>query len=90
MLSIDEEALVAALQNGRFFGAGLDVFETEPPSPGNPLLELPNVVLSDHAGWYSEESVAELQRKAAEEVARILSGQPPLNWTNRWTDTEAA
>ncbi|MBQ0820358.1 C-terminal binding protein [Microvirga sp. HBU67558] len=87
---IDEQALVAALQNGRVFGAGLDVLETEPPSTSNPLLKLPNVVLSDHAGWYSEESVAELQRKAAEEVARILSGQPPLNWTNRWSDTEAA
>ena len=88
---IDEEALAAALREGRRgFGAGLDVFETEPPAVGHPLLRLPNVVLSDHAGWYSEESVAELQRKAAEEVARILSGQPPLNWTNRWTGADAA
>jgi D-3-phosphoglycerate dehydrogenase / 2-oxoglutarate reductase len=86
---IDEEALATALQEGRFFGAGLDVFEAEPPVAGNPLLRLPNVVLSDHAGWYSEESVAELQRKAAEEVARILSGQPPMNWTNRWAEADS-
>jgi D-3-phosphoglycerate dehydrogenase len=87
---VDERALTSALQEGRLFGAGLDVFETEPPAPGNALLSLPNVVVSDHAGWYSEESVADLQRKAAEETVRILSGLPPLNWTNRWTETEAA
>jgi D-3-phosphoglycerate dehydrogenase len=82
---IDEGALAAALRENRLFGAGLDVFETEPPERSNPLFELPNVVLSDHAGWYSEESIAELQRKAAEKVARILSGRPPLNWMNRWS-----
>ena len=74
------------MREGRLFGAGLDVFETEPPDHGNPLFGLTNAVLSDHTGWYSEESVAELQRKAAEEVVRIISGKPPLNWINRWTE----
>lgn len=81
---IDQDAIVAALREGRIFGAGLDVFEIEPPHRDNPLFALPNVVLSDHTGWYSEESVAELQRKTAEEAARILRGEPPLNWVNRW------
>jgi D-3-phosphoglycerate dehydrogenase len=81
---IDEAALIVTLKEGRIFGAGLDVFETEPPRPDNPLLGMSNVVLSDHAAWYSEESVADLQRKAAEEIVRILRGDRPSNWLNPW------
>jgi D-3-phosphoglycerate dehydrogenase len=81
---IDEPALVAALKEQRIFGAGLDVFEEEPVRLDNPLLGLGNVVVSDHTGWYSEESVQDLQRKAAQEVARVLNGKPPLHWLNRW------
>jgi D-3-phosphoglycerate dehydrogenase len=81
---IDERALAEALSEGRLFGAGLDVLEEEPARPDNPLLALPNVVLTDHAGWYSEESVAELQRKATEEVREILLGRAPRSWLNRW------
>ena len=83
-LLIDEAALVKALQEERIFGAGLDVFEQEPLGQGNALRGLQNVVLSDHCGWYSEESVQDLQRKAAEEVARVFRGEAPLNWLNRW------
>ena len=81
---IDEAALVAALQERRIFGAGLDVFENEPPVPGNPLFALDNVVVSDHTGWYSEESVRDLQEGAAREVGRILAGEPPRSWINPW------
>jgi len=81
---VDEAALAEALTTGRLFGAGLDVFEEEPPPPDHPLFRAPNVVLSDHAAWYSETAVAELQRLAAEEVVRVLSGQAPLNWVNPW------
>jgi D-3-phosphoglycerate dehydrogenase / 2-oxoglutarate reductase len=81
---VDEQALGTALAAGRLFGAGLDVFEIEPPRPDNPLLTLSNVVLADHGGWYSEESMADLQRKATEEIVRVLGGNPPLNWINRW------
>ena len=81
---IDEQALAAALRAGRIFGAGIDVYENEPPARDNPLFELDNVVLSDHTGWYSEESVAELQHKAAQELARVLRGEAPRNWLNRW------
>jgi D-3-phosphoglycerate dehydrogenase len=83
---LDEAALAAAIRDGRLFGAGLDVLDIEPPSPDNPLLKLPGIVLSDHTGWYSAESVAELQRKAAQEVARILSGERPVNWLNVWPE----
>jgi D-3-phosphoglycerate dehydrogenase len=84
---IDERALVEALGSKRIFGAGIDVFEREPPGPDHPLSALDNVVLSDHTAWYSEESVAELQTKAAEEVARALVGAPPRHWVNRWTNS---
>jgi D-3-phosphoglycerate dehydrogenase / 2-oxoglutarate reductase len=87
---IDEAALSVALRENKIFGAGLDVFEQEPPDRANLLLQLPNTVLSDHAGWYSEESVTDLQRKAAEEVVRILSSHEPNNWVNRWGTSAAA
>lgn len=80
---IDEAALVEALSSNRIFGAGLDVFETEPPPKSSKLRKLNNVVLTDHTAWYSEESVSELQTKAASEMARILRGEDPVNWVNR-------
>lgn len=81
---VDEAALAAALAEGRLFGAGLDVFQIEPPDRGNLLLQMPNVVLSDHTGWYSESTVQSLQEQAAAEAARILSGANPSNWVNPW------
>jgi D-3-phosphoglycerate dehydrogenase / 2-oxoglutarate reductase len=81
---VDEEALVAALREGRIFGAGIDVFEREPPPPDHPLLALDNVVLSDHTAWYSESSVRELQTRASREIARVFAGRPPDSWVNRW------
>lgn len=83
---IDEQALAAAVLEGRLLGAGIDVFEAEPPEISHPLFGLENVILTDHAGWYSEESLYELQRKAAQEAARVLSGQHPLSWVNQWED----
>ncbi|HEX6945325.1 MAG TPA: C-terminal binding protein [Casimicrobiaceae bacterium] len=81
---IDEAALVEALAARRLAGAALDVYEVEPPRKDHPLFALDNVVLSDHTGWYSEESVEELQTKAAEELARILRGETPRHWVNPW------
>ena len=83
---VDEAALVEALAERRLFGAGLDVFEREPPGADNLLMTVPGVVVTDHTAWYSEQSVADLQREAAEEIARVFSGQPPLNWVNCWSE----
>ncbi|MBW0172355.1 MAG: C-terminal binding protein [Hydrogenophaga sp.] len=80
---IDTQALYDALKDRRILGAGLDVFEQEPPG-AHPLFELDNVVVTNHMGWYSEESMRELQRKTAEEAARVLRGEPPVHWLNRW------
>ena len=58
-------------------GAGLDVLEVEPPPLQDPLLRTENVILTPHVAWYSEESVDANRTQAAEEVVRVLSGQPP-------------
>ena len=81
---VDMDALHAALAERRIHGAGLDVFEAEPPDVSHPLFGLNNIVVTNHIGWYSEESMRELQRKAAEEAARVLGGQMPLHWLNPW------
>jgi D-3-phosphoglycerate dehydrogenase len=75
---VDENAVAEALAGGKIASAGLDVFASEPLSPDSPLLKLANVVLSDHAGWYSEESVAELKTKAAQNVLAVLKGGKPI------------
>ncbi len=80
---VEEAALVRALEAGRLAGAALDVLEAEPPSPDNPLLRLPNVALTPHIAFYSEQSLVDLQRMAAEEVRRALTGQAPRNVVNR-------
>ncbi len=81
---VDQRALTEALQSGLLFGAGLDVFEEEPLDLEDPLLSLPNVVVTDHTAWYSEHSVEELHAIASEEVARVFSGGEPKAWVNRW------
>lgn len=80
---IDEDALAAALNRGELLGAGLDVFEQEPIHQDNPLLHCPNTILTDHAGWYSEEALVELQSKAATEIARVMNGEEPAQWVNK-------
>ena len=75
---IDEKALIEALDSGRLGGAALDVLETEPPPKDSPLTGRPNVVLTPHTAFYSVEALEELQIKCATDVARVLSGQPPV------------
>ncbi|MBX0295040.1 C-terminal binding protein [Haloarcula nitratireducens] len=76
---LDEDALVAALDDGEIAKAGLDVLDSEPPSPDNPLFDREDVVLTPHVGWYSEESRADLSRGVASDVAAVLQGEAPSN-----------
>lgn len=81
---IDEQALEESLSQQKIFGAGIDVFEQEPPTIHRKLFKLDNVVVTDHMGWYSEESIQTLKEKAAKEIARVFSGETPSSWVNRW------
>ncbi len=75
---IDEEALVAALDAGHLGGAALDVVAAEPLPRNSRLLGRDNVILTPHTAFYSVEALDELQTKCASDVARVLSGQPPV------------
>jgi D-3-phosphoglycerate dehydrogenase len=81
---IDTQALADALEQGQILGAGLDVFENEPLLTDHPLVSMTNVILTSHVAWYSKDSCRDLQTGAAEEVLRVLSGKPPVNWVNPW------
>jgi D-3-phosphoglycerate dehydrogenase len=80
---VDTQALYEALKSGHLNSAGLDVHETEPVPPNYSLFGLDNVVLSDHTGWYSEEAQVDLQTKAAQGVADVLTGKPARNAVNK-------
>ena len=80
---VDEEALIQALESGVIAGACLDVTEPEPPASDNPLLRMPQVLLSPHVAWYSEESQIELRRKIAADIGRALNGLRPIGLVNR-------
>jgi D-3-phosphoglycerate dehydrogenase len=79
---VDTDALADALKSGLIAAAGLDVFETEPLPEKHPLRTCDNALLTSHTAWYSERSVPELQRRAAEELVRGLQGQPLQNQVN--------
>ncbi|GAB3268459.1 C-terminal binding protein [Arthrobacter pigmenti] len=73
---VDHSALADALDNGHLGGAALDVFEPEPLPEDSRLRNFDNVLLTPHAAFYSDASLANLQRMATEEAGRALSGQP--------------
>jgi len=79
---VDTTALLAALDSGRLALAGLDVFEEEPLPKTSPLRSHPRIILTDHVAWYSEESQAQLQRTAAEELVRVCTGGLPRSVAN--------
>jgi phosphoglycerate dehydrogenase-like enzyme len=74
---IDETALIEALDRGNLAGAALDAYHREPLSPNSPLIGRPNVLLTPHIGFLSEESLISLQEQAAAEVLRVLRGERP-------------
>jgi D-3-phosphoglycerate dehydrogenase len=79
---VDLDALAEALARGRLGGAGIDVFVPERFPADHPLVGLPNTVLTPHTAFYSEESIADLQRLATQNVIDVLTGGTPGHIVN--------
>jgi len=73
---IDQRALARLLEEGRLLGAGLDVFEREPPDADDPLLTCERAVLTPHVGYDTPNATAELFRVTAENLLRFADGAP--------------
>ena len=75
---VDEAALIQALTDGTIAGAGLDVFDKEPPPPNNPLFALPNVTLTAHFAGPTWDNQYTRFRNAFDNCLRVIRGEPPL------------
>jgi D-3-phosphoglycerate dehydrogenase len=80
---VDYPALRAALQEGRIAGAGLDVFETEPPDPSDSLFQMRNVVVSPHSGSWTLQGLKNVGRYAARNLWAMISGVGEASIVNR-------
>jgi D-3-phosphoglycerate dehydrogenase len=79
---VDEDALLWALDSNEIAGAALDVLSKEPPEPEYALIRHPRVLATPHAAFNSEESLLELQKTAANQMASVLSGDMPQCMVN--------
>lgn len=84
---VDEQALVAALREQRIAGAGLDVFDPEPPAAGSPLFDLAGVVLSPHVAGVTEASMRDMALNVAKFIEDVADGREPATLLNKETWT---
>ncbi|MBI1355656.1 MAG: dehydrogenase [Acidobacteria bacterium] len=80
---VREADLIEALRERRIAGAGIDVFEQEPPAPDNPLFELDNVIVSPHGMAWTEEISRDNTREACDNILEIFRGEAPHGLVNR-------
>ena len=75
---IEDAALIEALQKGLIAGAGLDALREEPPRGGNPLLDLnlPNLIITPHVAWASNEAVQALADQVIDNIESFVAGNP--------------
>ena len=73
---VNEPALIESLKSKRIAGAGIDVYDAEPPAPDHPLRSLPNVTLSPHLGYVTRETLHAFYSDTIEAVAAWLDGAP--------------
>jgi D-3-phosphoglycerate dehydrogenase / 2-oxoglutarate reductase len=74
---VDTPALAQALRSGKIAGAGIDVFDSDPPPADCPLFELPNLTVTPHSAWYSEDAAWTIRQLIMLEIDRFLAGLPP-------------
>ena len=74
---VQAEALARACREGWIAGAGIDVFEKEPPDENFVLRGIPNIILTPHLAWYSEDAGLSIRQKIMEDIRRFLEGRPP-------------
>ena len=74
---INAEALAKACKEKWIAGAGIDVYEKEPPTNNFPLAGLENVILTPHISWYSEDAGWDIRKKIMEDVSRFVKGLKP-------------
>jgi D-3-phosphoglycerate dehydrogenase len=74
---VDANALAEALKKGTIAGAGIDVFDIEPPPADYPLFGLPNAILTPHLAWYSEDAAWRIRELIVLEIDRFVAGQAP-------------
>lgn len=79
---VDTEALARALEEGRLWGAGIDVFEGEPVDFGSPICRAPRTVLTSHAAYWSEESGRELRERTIASAIAVVLGERPADCLN--------
>ncbi|MCM1567342.1 MAG: hydroxyacid dehydrogenase [Dehalobacter sp.] len=80
---VDEAALIKALECKRIAGAGLDVFEQEPPAKDNPLFSMENVVVSPHSSSLTQNGKVKMAMGAAEQLLQVLRGEVPAHIVNK-------
>ena len=73
---VDETALADAVRQGHLAGAAVDVFTKEPPSPENPLLQVPGILVTPHLGASTVEAQLSVATDVAEQIAEVLAGRP--------------
>ncbi len=90
---VDQAALIRALQEGLIAGAGIDVTVDEPIAADNPLITMPNVILTGHSAWYSNRADFEIFYKPMTQVLMALKGEWPVyavntekkeKWLEKW------
>jgi D-3-phosphoglycerate dehydrogenase len=73
--TVDEKAVLEALNGGKIHSAGLDVYENEPTTENQQkLIDHPRTICTGHYAWYSDRAAKELQKRAAQNILELLRG----------------